>query len=557
MTTFVQAFFNSRLPLRSWPLGMLLLLAQPMTIIAQPISVPRFPLSNTADAGCHNCYDTIKVLFIQKIYDISLLLPEWRPVVDWGYSAAAEGLVVPYDSFYTGTHVSQEDFSAYHYTHDFGFNIRPDSTYRHLLARRIFTGHEIEHPVGHPDTLIDNNLHVEWESGLAIDAADNPCAEANRRGESCGFFSAGHKRRDIIWNWPSMGDWVHCEGTWIWDRGHPPARTELHPLRLCATRRAMRALVPRTPGGTDSVTAIQIDLFASGDGGALSSNRAELPAYGHKIRMSSRDYRFEVPIDLFPAKATLGAAEGRDPQLRYRMETRSGDTFWGSIQVEVLAKSVRITIPWTQQADEAVVARTIYCWWDVAGDASILPVAQGYEVHFEKIHFTQRKDVLSRPEKIIWLEAGGQYICLNEFVKGDDIFRDGMARSYRRDWPIDLSLKVYAMPGQTFRVHVGGWESDGISRAYGDLLDPEMPCTKETKKAIHKHLWPATPFGLHGCLDDLIGEVHDFHAVDTLPAFLQVMSKSYGRENELEPCPGANIEQNDVFSVWYSIRRIK
>jgi hypothetical protein len=246
--------------------------------------------------------------------------------------------------------------------------------------------------------------------------------------------------------------------------------------------------------------------------------------------------------------------------MRYREVIHDGDTYTGAFHLggarDGSHEAMRIQIPWRSVADTAVFARTIYCWWEIPKALPQPPQAQCYEVHFQKIHFAQRKDILSRPEKVIWLEAGGQYLCLNEFIKGDDIFEDDEAKTYRRDWDIDLKLRVYAVPGQQFRVHAGGWENDGLSRVFGDLLDPLLPCTRETKKAFHKHLWPATPFGLHGCLDDLIGEVHDFHAVDTLPDLLEVVSHSKGRDNELEQCPGANIAQNDVFTLWYTIRRV-
>jgi hypothetical protein len=541
--------------IKFWGISLLFLLQQ--QIHAQTPAIPSFPFSNTADEGCRSCYDTVKFLMVQRIFDLSLLLPEWKPVVDWAHVEAVEGIVVPYNEEYTGTHVSQEDFSAYHYTHDFGFNVRPDSAFRRLLARRIYTGFEVEHPTGHIDTAIDDNIHVEWESGLGIDSQDNPCAEANRRGESCGFFSAGHQRGEVIWNWPSMGDWVHCEGTWIWDRGHPPARTELHPLRFCATKRAMLSKIPITPQSTDSVLATRVDLFASGDGGALHNNRASRPSYGHATQMSQQDYVFDLPLDMPKLSQDVTRPMTPIPLLKYRFETQRGDTYTGEAKIVEQENGLRITIPWKGLADDLVFARTLYCWWENEDRKAVIPEAQAIDIHFDKIHFKQRKDVTSRPEKVLWIEAGGQYYCLNEFVKGENIFRDGEAKTYRRDWKIDKTLRVYAPAGSVFRVHVGGWENDGISRMYGDLMDPEMPCTKATKKAFHKHLWAATPFGLHGCLDDLIGEVHDFHAVDTLPEMLEIEVKSYGRDNELEQCPGANIEQNGVFTLWYSIRKVK
>lgn len=541
MRTTIQA-------LKSW--SCLLLLSMPLGIVAQ---VPDFPLSTGSDRGCRPCYDTVRVLMLKRVFDLSLLLPEWNPVVDWDHVDAVEGIVVPASDHYYGNHVSQEDFSAYHYTHDFGFNVRPDSAYRRVLARRVYTGHEINHPSDHPDTLLDRSIHVEWESGLVAGNDGNVCAEANRRGESCGFFSAGHRRRDIIWNWPSIGDWVHCEGTWVWDRGHPPAYTELHPLRLVATRRAMGAKIPRYEGAPDSILATRIDVFASGDGGALMNDRPNTQDFVHKSRMGSRDYAFTVrPVEPRPSPEAV---------LRWRSTLRPGDNFPGQFHVQVEGSSLRISIPWKGQPDTAVVARTIYCWWEnptpgIDGFREVAQPYQAFEVRFQSMYFNQRKDVTSRPERVVWLEAGGQYLCLNEFVDGENILTDGMAKSFHREWEIGLSLIVYARPGQSFRVHAGGWESDGISRAFGQLMDPMMPCTKATKRAFHKHLWPATPFSLHGCLDDLIGEVHDIHEVDKLGDFQEYEAISFGGENELEQCPGANTVQNDVFRLRYSIRRI-
>ena len=53
------------------------------------------------------------------------------------------------------------------------------------------------------------------------------------------FFTSGHERKDIIWNWPTYGDWVHVEGLWVWDRSHPPEKTEIHPARFIAIRRSL------------------------------------------------------------------------------------------------------------------------------------------------------------------------------------------------------------------------------------------------------------------------------------------------------------------------------
>ena len=73
----------------------------------------------------------------------------------------------------------------------------------------------------------------------------NPLVEPNKHGNSGGFFSAGHRNRDIIWNWPSVDDRVHIVGNWVWDRGHSEngALTEIHPARLISIQRNLPSLI--------------------------------------------------------------------------------------------------------------------------------------------------------------------------------------------------------------------------------------------------------------------------------------------------------------------------
>lgn len=542
-----------------WQLGkqiLILLLTIGWSIqTIQSQNIPYYPLSDLANEGCADCKDTVKFLFIKKVFDLSLLLPEWKPVVNFQHSEVLEGTVAPWSNTFIGCHVSQVDFSGYHYTHDFGFDVVPDPGYDRICARRIYDGTETGHNAGtghiqgKADTILQKTVHVEWESGLVSGNEGNPCAEANLRGESCGFFSAGHKRRETIWNWPAIGDWVHVEGLWIWDRGHPPGRTELHPLRLCVTRRAQPEWIPHHIGSNDSIHATRFDMFCSGEGGALMNNRDGVPPFVKPCKMGGKDYRFTLrPNQSRPSKSAV---------LRYRIETRNGDNFPNEFIVKVVDDSLMCTIPWQTADEQAVFARSMYCWWEDDGN-QVIPIAKvhRYEVSFDHLYFNRRKDGLSRPELIIFLEFAGNYINLNEFVEGDNILRDGAASSFKRLWPVNLKFQFSVEEGKPFRIHIGGWEADGISRAIGHLIDPASPCDKQTKKLFHKHLWPATPFGLHGCLDDDIGEIHDFYLPDTLPQLLERMSKSKGDKEGYEQCPGVNTDPNDVFRAWYSIRRI-
>src|SRR5262249_48614405 len=150
----------------------------------------------------------------------------------------------------------------------------------------------------------------------------NICSGANRRGNSAGFFSAGHRRGEVIWNWPTVGDRVHVEGLWIWDRGHPPASTEIHPPRLVAIQRKLPTTTrrdPIEPGPT--LLATRADIFAGGDGGALLNNRSGVPGFVKHIPMSDRDYSFTLYHSLPRPSANA--------RLRWNIQKQPGDTFPG------------------------------------------------------------------------------------------------------------------------------------------------------------------------------------------------------------------------------------
>ena len=88
------------------------------------------PLSTEADKGFSECPDTVfKFLFVKKVVDLNLILPAWLPVLGYDEITVLEGVVIPKPgSKHIDTHVSPSDFPFHHYTHDFSFNVKPDST---------------------------------------------------------------------------------------------------------------------------------------------------------------------------------------------------------------------------------------------------------------------------------------------------------------------------------------------------------------------------------------------------------------------------------------------
>jgi hypothetical protein len=163
------------------------------------------PRVNDADKGLvMDCEATIPADFMwvvdfSKNQNIATLFPEWRAVGDdqprttpmFSYRTV-EGVVSKNELF-----VNYEDFPLSHYTHDVNFRITPDPAFNYLLANQ--------------SGIIQNEIEVEWETGLGANdnANNNPAVPLNKVGKSFGFYSAGHEQRKVIWNWPTINDWVH------------------------------------------------------------------------------------------------------------------------------------------------------------------------------------------------------------------------------------------------------------------------------------------------------------------------------------------------------------
>jgi hypothetical protein len=496
-------------------------------------------------------------------------------------------------------HVSQEDFPTSHYTHDFNFAVKPDpnTCYKNLLGYQrddkapdpcaalrkeleadiaalehdlqylntnilnvpltegVKWGTEAEvHKVWDP--IIDGLrqrlaspecqipykqqelIEIEWEIGLGARNEGNLCTENNVKGDSCGFFSAGHKRGERIWNWPTSGDRVHLEGMWIWDAGHPPAETEIHPPRFIAIQRRLPSLVSPSVQliatfADDRVFASRVDMFASGDGGALRNNRTSTPSFRRPpfvepVPMGLSDYAFVAKHRLPPPSPNA--------QLRWFIKGHRGDTFPQSVQPKVektAADSVRVSLPYSggKIPDEAVFARTLYLYWDDAIGFRGTPIGYGirsFKVTIEKVLIMQDSRGQTGKKFFftsgvhgglyrLFVEVGGEWACLNEFAAAADILNDGFASSGDEGdtWDVNLPFDVYVGPLElgepppTFRVHASGWLANGVDELMGNLLDPNSSCESINTWANDKLL----TLGMlkNGGGDEPTGFVHSFY----------------------------------------------
>lgn len=517
-----------------------------------PIKIPDKPVSYLPYRDLPPCYDTLKILWYKRELEVGLAMPAWLPVTGSSEPVVFEGTVIKTpNTTHINTHVSQVDMPLYHYTYDFTFNAVPDSypdnRFSNVLATLIEERQLMDQQMTTYDTSYQSYLHIEWETGLGASQKGNPCSARNLKGKSCGFFSHGHEAGDTIWNWPAIGDWVHVEGVWVFDRGHPPAETEIHPARFIAIRRNLpeKVELPGQPGV--KVWATRVDVFASGDGGALFNNRDDRAPFAHPVKMSSKNYHFEVrPIIPPPSEKAL---------LRYFEVTRKGNTYREPLLLYSGQGKLQVNVRWKGMPDTLVLAKTIYLYWDEGNGKPDNYRIHTYQVTLDALHFENRKEFISRHEMLAYAEVGGRWFFLNElFGKGNPLTR-GLGKSYRKNWPLNLSFVIHIPDSTEFRVHAGAWELDGVDRIMGRLFDPYSPCTQETKKQFRKHLNMVSPFRLRGCINDLLGEVHDFYTPEMLGDTLQQLSFSRGEDYD-DICICNRDIQNNMMSLRYRIQKV-
>jgi len=436
-------------------------------------------------------------------------------------------------------------------------------------------------------------IEVEWESGLGADNDDNPCHSANESGNSCGFFSQGHVRRELIDHWPTAGDHVHVEGYWIFDRGHPPARSEIHPPRLIAIQRQLPAMFGPSVSTGRFVLATRTDVFASGDGGALTNNRTGVPSYIRRTPMSERDYTFKITQPLPPPSpsARLNAAFVVRPGDDFPgTPIMSQDTQTGPDGVVHFLPRFTVTIPWNSLAapDTALFARTFYVWWSTGDNTADLTVNHGVAADYHPRLFELTPDYIlmnggandmlepgigqGDMELRMFVEAGGNWLFVNELASDDvsNILEDGLgdADDHTDDgviidrrgggvapWQFTLVLP----PGGSFRVHADGWEADGINDVFGKLINPNGSCDCEFQDQFNDLFGVGTY--LSGGRDDAIGEVNHIFSCQNADAELGPTHQSFFREQSGDGTWSDNItddvvDRNNVFKFQYFIQEV-
>ncbi|MBM3268103.1 MAG: hypothetical protein FJZ01_10695 [Candidatus Sericytochromatia bacterium] len=492
--------------------------------------------SPEADAGFSPCRLPIRLLGIPVAEpDVRPAYPQWVPVEDETF-AILEGTVIAKSAAPgSGPHTAVNDMPTSHHTHDMCFPVLPDPTpdgrFTNLLGIQV-------HADGRES--VQRTIGIEWESGLGADNDGNAAAVPNRRGDGFGYYPAGHRRGEILWNWPTEGDRVHIAGRWIWDRGHPPYKTEIHPAHFVAVLRRLPDL-----GGPGGQVATRADVFASGDGGALWNHFADAPAFVARPRMGARDYEFELPVrqarpaldssaqmawrlsDAGTEACATDAAGGagrharakswephHESVLAWSVEVRPGDTFPGDLEILPAGDRVRVRVPWRSRAaaDSAVLARTVRVWWQGAVAAPVIR----RRVILDEVEILKTHD-LGNGEYRVFADVGGQWVFLNEFLPVADVLRQGLGDTPApAKYPIAKAFEVVLPASESFRVYADGWEADGVNALFGRLVDPNHPCDDAFRDKLTGGIGELIAGGGR---DDGIGATKAVHGADSLGDF--------------------------------------
>jgi hypothetical protein len=416
----------------------------------------------------------------------------------------------------------------------------PDRRYTNLLPYLVTVRSD-----GTLDSIKQSSLGIEWECGIGAGNKHNPLFKLNNAGKSGGGCSEGHELKDIIWEWPTTGDWMHVEGLYVWDRGHPPANCEIHPARLMAMRRNLPNKI-KAKDGSDKY-ATRMDIYANGDGGAMNNEHTDAKPFIRHVKMSSKDYQFSYQVNLSkPSSAAM---------LQFIVEKHKGDTYPADETVTIsMEGKVTVTIPWRSKniADSVRYERTIYAYWNEGNGTA--DTIDEYKVNLDKLYLKKLSELGDKAEMRLLANVGNDWIFLNDFFgKGGKILTRGMGETFKKHWKLSNEFTVYVPRHRTFRVFMSGWEADGVDYLMGDIMDPASPCDGQTKHFLRKRFFDIRNMLIKGCEDDEMGEMSAVYRYPTgiAPATF-TLSPQDGQSND--PCPFSKYSLKDRYFLTYTVK---
>lgn len=199
------------------------------------------------------------------IHDWHLISPEYTPVFPSDPQVQVEGIVVE-------SHVSHADLPSDHTSHDSNFHVLLDPPFYNLnsLSNEHLNPLYLQQtPTPLPSQSSPLIMEMEWEIGTT------------NNGETDRF------PKEF---WPSASDRVWMMGRYIFDCGHPPPHTELHPPTAVAFTHFEPLIIPSA--GQLPVLAAKTSVYIHGQGGYFDT-----PVGG-------RTYEFDVVLPPKPSPSS-------------------------------------------------------------------------------------------------------------------------------------------------------------------------------------------------------------------------------------------------------------
>jgi hypothetical protein len=385
----------------------------------------------TWDGGAHDVCTSSLPSTPQQMVDSSTasdrgcswpgVFPQWVSVQPEDNQMVAAGTV-------TRSFVSFHDIPWNHNSHDGIFYVNLDPAYSGLYS----TAHKV----------VDNVpiMEMEWEIG------------------STNF---GPTDRFPIQFWPEQGDRVWMMGRWVFDCGHEPYPTELHPVSAVAFTRNQPTIFE---GDSSPTMTSKTFLYLGGEGGYYNT-----PVGG-------RDYYFDV---ILPASLTDTAR--LTAEIQYPLGNNGPSPLLvpfmisfplpvGNPPIFIVLHAMHIIYPLSTigASPQNQFGAIISAGWRE-------PVlTQGYKllrVTFDSITINKDHDPSFSGEwQHLWAGVNGHWIELSGPSGYFDLDEadDGDTKHFQ-----DRSVMLLVPDNGNVRIHTTGWETDEIDEHFGFIPVPQ------------------------------------------------------------------------------------
>lgn len=319
------------------------------------------------------------------IEDINTILPEWVSVEASDAPRVIEGTV-------RESHTATNDNPAFHVSHDWNADVFLDTGYNNLNsdANKIEEG--------------ERRMEIEWETA---------------------FFPPSF--------WPIPGDRTWMLGRWIFDCGHPPYQSEIHPPKAVAFTHAEPVIFPGDPRPSRSNLT---RIYIHGRGGY------------YKAPITGRNYEFDVPLPPRPG-----------PLSSLRTSVLSLP-FGGPSPILALVPNgnpprLHVTYPLASISDPSNMRRfgaVIASAWQSIAINRNEPGYRLLRVSFDSIKVNNDHDgtFSGSGEWRLWVRAGSQWLeitGLSDVDGGDTV-------------AINNSIDLIVPDDGAFGIQTSGWEDD-------------------------------------------------------------------------------------------------